>query len=98
MLERNEMKADELTMNWMDKWSSGAQSEQLQSPVMASRNLPLRHKRLSSGFMVQPELPYFVSLNSDVLSSDIMIYGLKEGETVLGSRDLTAEIGMNLNR
>jgi hypothetical protein len=42
--------------------------------------------------MVQPELPYFVSLNSDPLSSDIMIYSLKQGETLLGNHESIAEI------
>lgn len=43
--------------------------------------------------MVQPDLPYIVSLNTDPLSSDIMIYNIKEGETTLGTDETLSEIG-----
>jgi kinesin family protein 1 len=89
MLEKNEMKAEELTMTWMDKWTKPDVNSQLQN---VNNSPSLRHKRLSSGIMVQPEQPYLVSLNSDPLSSDIMIYGLKQGETILGNNESTAEI------
>ena len=90
MLERNELKAEELTMNWMDKWTK---QNELQSTTSDSNiNSPLL-RRLSSGFKVQLELPYLVSLNSDPLSCEILIYSIKPGETVLGSDGNISEIG-----
>ena len=57
----------------------------------------LHSKRFSSGFMVQPDLPYLVVLNDDPLSSDIKIYYIKEGETTLGSDDTLVEISMHIS-
>jgi hypothetical protein len=127
LLEKNELKAEELTHNWMEKWNSRMNQNQLInqddesfvvgagggtndeiSEISSSQLMPansqqlgkqsLRHKRLSSGFMVQLELPYLVSLNSDKLSSDIMIYSIKPCETLLGNNENLAEIGMLINR
>jgi hypothetical protein len=57
----------------------------------------LHSKRFSSGFMVQPDLPYLVVLNDDPLSSDIKIYYIKEGETTLGTDDTLVEISMHVS-
>ena len=60
---------------------------------MTSVAVPSLHsKRFSSGFMVQPDLPYLVMLNDDPLSSDIKIYYVKEGETTLGADETLSEI------
>lgn len=92
MLEKNELRAEELTLNWMDKWNKLTSSNSSNSPNSPAQLV--RHKPHPSGsFMVQPDLPYLVSLNSDVLSSDIMIYGIKQGTTVLGNDLTSAEIG-----
>lgn len=53
----------------------------------------LRSKRFSSGFMVQSDMPYLMSLNDDPLSCEIMIYNIKPGETTLGNDKGTADIG-----
>jgi hypothetical protein len=55
---------------------------------------PVRSKRFSSGFTVQLDLPYLVLLNQDPLSSDIKIYNIKEGDTVLGNDPNSCEIGL----
>ncbi len=46
--------------------------------------------------MVQTDFPYLVALNDDPLSSEIMIYYIKEGETILGANENICDIGKNL--
>ena len=57
-------------------------------------NLPsLKSKRFSSGFMVQSDSPYLISLNDDPFSSEIVIYNIKQGKTLLGRDETICEIG-----
>jgi hypothetical protein len=37
-------------------------------------------------------MPYLVSLNDDPLSSEIMIYNIEPGETVLGNNEQLCDI------
>ncbi len=53
----------------------------------------VRSKPSTSGYIVQSDLPYLISLNDDPLSSEIMIYNIKLGETILGSNESVCEIG-----
>jgi hypothetical protein len=55
----------------------------------------VRGKRFSSGFTVQLDLPYLVLLNEDPLSSDIKIYNIKEGDTIVGNDENRCEIVVN---
>ena len=48
---------------------------------------------MSSGLMVKPDIPYLVVLNEDQLSSDIKLYYIKEGQTLLGKDSDLCEIG-----
>ena len=53
----------------------------------------VRSNPFSSGFTVQLDLPYLVLLNEDPLSSDIIIYNIKKGDTILGNDQNSSEIG-----
>ncbi len=89
MLQNSEAKAKELTLTWIDKWNSEEQSN-IEAPTQPQ----VRSKRFASGFVVQSDTPYLVSLNDDLLSSEIMIYKIELGETLLGSDELACEIGI----
>ena len=54
----------------------------------------MRTKPTPSGFILQSDAPYIISLNGDPLSSEIMIYNFKPGETLLGTNQL-CDIGNN---
>lgn len=115
MLEKNEAKAQELTLTWIDKWKKMEQNEvENNNPTETTTNLteivPLscsssavasgemmpdvvRTKKFSSGFMVESDLPYIVALNNDALDSDIRVYYIRPGETVLGCDETDSHIG-----
>ena len=60
---------------------------------MTPPQLPVRSRRFASGFIVQSDTPYLVSLNDDPMSSEIMIYNIEPGETLLGFDESACEIG-----
>ncbi|XP_052768247.1 kinesin-like protein KIF16B [Mya arenaria] len=51
----------------------------------------LRNRSSSMGVMIDSQLPYLVGMDDDVLSTGIVIFHLKEGETLLGRGDADAE-------
>lgn len=139
MLEKNEAKAQELTMTWIDKWkrmdsgneeqlgglladttetesrtssrsgqlgafsssttavcclpTSGDRNHELVATTVADNNEIVRTKKFSSGFMVESDVPYIVVLNNDTLESDIRVYYIRVGETLLGNDENEANIG-----
>lgn len=118
MLEKNEAKAQELTLTWIDKWKKMEQNEVDNNPTETTTNLtgivPLsssssavagvetpdvvRTKKFSSGFMVESDLPYIVALNNDALDSDIRVYYIRPGETVLGCDETDSHIGSSRSK
>ncbi|CAF0713814.1 unnamed protein product, partial [Brachionus calyciflorus] len=94
ILEKNEAKAQELTLSWIDKWN---QSKELNSSQSNSfLNSPsVRSQKFSSGFLLQPDLPYIVSVNDDRLSTGIMIFYIKDGNTILGKDENSSDIALN---
>lgn len=119
MLEKNEAKAQELTMTWIDKWkrmdieqrseaimasfkslggnqqlswSSTAVCLQEQTQVNDINDDVVRTKKFSSGFMVESDVPYIVVLNNDTLESDIRVYYIREGETLVSNDDNEANL------
>jgi len=88
MLQNSEAKAKELTLTWIDKWNT-----QEQNNMSATAPPQVRSKRFASGFIVQSDTPYLVSLNDDPMSSEIMIYNVELGETLLGCDESACEIG-----
>lgn len=94
MLEKNEAKAQELTLTWIDKWNN-LENQNLQNNTakVIEMSPSVRSKQFSSGFMVEPDLPYIVALNDDPLLSDIRIYYIKQGDTILGNDEIDSHIG-----
>ncbi|RNA29787.1 kinesin KIF16B, partial [Brachionus plicatilis] len=94
ILERNETKAQELTLSWIDKWN---QTKDLSSSLTNSfLNSPsARSQKFSSGLILQSDLPFIVLINDDRLSAGIMIFYIKEGDTILGKDDNCSDISLN---
>ncbi|WAR20590.1 STAR9-like protein, partial [Mya arenaria] len=51
----------------------------------------LRNRSSSMGVMIDSQLPYLVGMDDDVLSTGIVIFHLKEGETLVGRGDADAQ-------
>ncbi|XP_060557466.1 uncharacterized protein LOC132717901 isoform X3 [Ruditapes philippinarum] len=82
-LHENEEMAKQLTQSWMGKWSST-------QDIMKESDLSIRglHNQSSSmGVMIDSQLPYLIGMDDDVLSTGIVIFHLKEGDTFIGGDD-----------
>ncbi|XP_053404539.1 uncharacterized protein LOC123566392 isoform X3 [Mercenaria mercenaria] len=82
-LHENEEMAKQLTQSWMCKWSST--HDIMKESDLSIRGLPNRSS--SMGVMIDSQLPYLVGMDDDVLSTGIVIFHLKEGETTVGRED-----------
>ncbi|XP_070576450.1 uncharacterized protein [Ptychodera flava] len=78
MLHKNEEKVEELTSAWVGKWTEAA-------AIMQECNVGIR--RSNVGVIVESELPHLIGMDDDLLSTGIILYHLKEGETKIGRED-----------
>eukprot|EP00794_Sanderia_malayensis_P020150 gene20150-22124_t len=85
---QDENKAEQLFQSWKHKWEQTraiCQEEQMTLKKQGRQTLLISEK------------PHFVGIDVDPLSSEIVIYRLEEGVTMIGSGDLTEEQGIALN-
>ena len=76
---KNEEKVKQLTEKWTGKWQETA------AVLQEHKTLALRKE--GTGVVLDSELPYFLALEDDILSTGMKLYHLKEGETTVGRDD-----------
>ena len=76
---QNEEKVKQLTEKWTGKWQETA------AVLQEHKTLALRKE--GTGVVLDSELPYFLALEDDILSTGMKLYHLKEGETTVGRDD-----------
>nr|XP_006811532.1 PREDICTED: uncharacterized protein LOC102808319 [Saccoglossus kowalevskii] len=77
-LHKNEEQVELLTSAWVDKWRETA-------AIMQECNVGFRRNNI--GVIVESQLPHLIGMDDDLLSTGIIIYHLKEGETRIGRED-----------
>lgn len=81
-LKKNEEKADELTKHWLNKITEAQR-------IFQEKSISLSQQGYQT--VLTSSKPHLVGLDVDPLSTDIVIYHLEEGKTVIGSCDLSDE-------
>eukprot|EP00118_Oscarella_pearsei_P004579 m.19835 g.19835 ORF g.19835 m.19835 type:complete len:994 (+) comp27912_c0_seq2:104-3085(+) len=74
-LQQNEELADKLTQKWASRWSETHR-------ILEDQSLALKREGL--GVVVDSELPYFMQMTTDLLSTGVVLYHFKVGETRIG--------------
>uniref|UniRef100_A0A8D1H8R6 Kinesin motor domain-containing protein n=1 Tax=Sus scrofa TaxID=9823 RepID=A0A8D1H8R6_PIG len=98
-LQQNEARVQELTKEWTNKWNetqnilkcfllcpalSQTCPEQFQEQTLALRKEGI-------GVVLDSELPHLIGIDDDLLSTGIILYHLKEGQTYVGREDASTE-------
>uniref|UniRef100_A0A8D0EJT2 Kinesin family member 16B n=1 Tax=Strix occidentalis caurina TaxID=311401 RepID=A0A8D0EJT2_STROC len=86
-LQQNEARVQELTKEWTNKWNET-------QDILKEQTLALRKEGI--GVVLDSELPHLIGIDDDLLSTGIILYHLKEGQTYVGREDAVTEqdIGM----
>ncbi|XP_058521964.1 stAR-related lipid transfer protein 9 isoform X2 [Ochotona princeps] len=79
---QNELKIDQLTKDWTEKWNDW-------QAVMEHYSVGINRRR--AGVMIDSSLPHLLALEDDVLSTGVVLYHLKEGTTKIGRIDSDQE-------
>ncbi|XP_006883276.1 PREDICTED: stAR-related lipid transfer protein 9 [Elephantulus edwardii] len=82
LVVQNEMKIDQLTKDWMQKWSDW-------KALMENYSVDINRRR--AGLVIDSSLPHLMALEDDVLSTSVVLYHLKEGTTKIGRIDSDQE-------
>ncbi|XP_053553769.1 stAR-related lipid transfer protein 9 isoform X2 [Bombina bombina] len=72
---QNEMKIEQLTKDWTDKWTDKA-------AIMEQYNVDINKGK--AGLTIDPSLPHLIAMDDDILSTAVVIYHLREGITNIG--------------
>ncbi|KAJ2944678.1 hypothetical protein O0L34_g4034 [Tuta absoluta] len=80
-LQRKEAQEKVLTEKWTEKW------RETQQILQEQKALGLRKSGL--GVVLDSDMPHLVGIDDNLLSTGVTLYHLKEGETVIGSEELT---------
>ncbi|XP_042645489.1 kinesin-like protein KIF16B isoform X3 [Tyto alba] len=81
-LQRNEARVQELTKEWTNKWNET-------QDILKEQTLALRKEGI--GVVLDSELPHLIGIDDDLLSTGIILYHLKEGQTYVGREDAVTE-------
>ncbi|XP_004697876.1 kinesin-like protein KIF16B isoform X2 [Echinops telfairi] len=81
-LQQNEARVQELTKEWTNKWNETQN-------ILKERTLALRKEGI--GVVLDSELPHLIGIDDDLLSTGIILYHLKEGQTYVGREDASTE-------
>ncbi|XP_064148154.1 stAR-related lipid transfer protein 9 isoform X5 [Loxodonta africana] len=79
---QNELKIDQLTKDWTQKWSDW-------KALMEYYSVDINRRR--AGLVIDSSLPHLMALEDDVLSTSVVLYHLKEGTTKIGRVDSDQE-------
>ncbi|XP_065833404.1 kinesin-like protein KIF16B [Oscarella lobularis] len=74
-LHENEELVEKLTQKWASRWSETQR-------ILEDKSLAL--KREGVGVVVDSQLPHFMQISTDLLSSGVVLYHFKEGNTRIG--------------
>ncbi|KAI4873319.1 hypothetical protein NFI96_029067, partial [Prochilodus magdalenae] len=75
---QNELKVEQLTKDWSESW-------QHKQSLLEEYSVDINQDR--AGVQIHSLLPHLIALESDVLSTGVTIYHLREGITRIGPRD-----------
>uniref|UniRef100_A0A8B9SZX7 Kinesin-like protein KIF16B n=1 Tax=Anas platyrhynchos TaxID=8839 RepID=A0A8B9SZX7_ANAPL len=78
-LQQNEARVQELTKEWTNKWNE------------TQNILKLALRKEGIGVVLDSELPHLIGIDDDLLSTGIILYHLKEGQTYVGREDAVTE-------
>lgn len=81
-LHQNEARVQELTKEWTNKWNETQN-------ILKEQTLALRKEGI--GVVLDSELPHLIGIDDDLLSTGIILYHLKEGQTYVGREDASTE-------
>uniref|UniRef100_A0A8D0GN76 Kinesin family member 16B n=1 Tax=Sphenodon punctatus TaxID=8508 RepID=A0A8D0GN76_SPHPU len=81
-LQQNEARVQELTKEWTNKWNETQN-------ILKEQTLALRKEGI--GVVLDSELPHLIGIDDDLLSTGIILYHLKEGQTYVGREDAATE-------
>ncbi|XP_028297906.1 kinesin-like protein KIF16B isoform X2 [Gouania willdenowi] len=81
-LHQNEARVLELTKEWTNKWNETQN-------ILKEQTLALRKEGI--GVILDSELPHLIGIDDDLLSTGIILYHLKEGQTFVGRVDANSE-------
>ncbi|XP_061317500.1 kinesin-like protein KIF16B isoform X3 [Pezoporus flaviventris] len=81
-LQQNEARVQELTKEWTNKWNET-------QDILKEQTLALRKEGI--GVVLDSELPHLIGIDDDLLSTGIILYHLKEGQTHVGREDALTE-------
>lgn len=81
-LQQNEARVQELTKEWTNKWNETQN-------ILKEQTLALRKEGI--GVILDSELPHLIGIDDDLLSTGIILYHLKEGQTYVGREDASTE-------
>ncbi|XP_028610925.1 kinesin-like protein KIF16B isoform X2 [Grammomys surdaster] len=81
-LHQNEARVQELTKEWTNKWNETQN-------ILKEQTLALRKEGI--GVVLDSELPHLIGIDDDLLSTGIILYHLKEGQTFVGREDASTE-------
>ncbi|XP_052640094.1 kinesin-like protein KIF16B isoform X9 [Harpia harpyja] len=81
-LQQNEARVQELTKEWTNKWNET-------QDILKEQTLALRKEGI--GVVLDSELPHLIGIDDDLLSTGIILYHLKEGQTYVGREDAVTE-------
>ncbi|XP_061212253.1 kinesin-like protein KIF16B isoform X5 [Neopsephotus bourkii] len=81
-LQQNEARVQELTKEWTNKWNET-------QDILKEQTLALRKEGI--GVVLDSELPHLIGIDDDLLSTGIILYHLKEGQTHVGREDAMTE-------
>ncbi|XP_053140511.1 kinesin-like protein KIF16B isoform X3 [Hemicordylus capensis] len=81
-LQQNEARVQELTKEWTNKWNETQN-------ILKEQTLALRKEGI--GVVLDSELPHLIGIDDDLLSTGIILYHLKEGQTHVGREDAMTE-------
>ncbi|XP_078419039.1 stAR-related lipid transfer protein 9 isoform X1 [Cetorhinus maximus] len=78
MLLQNELKVDQLTKDWTDRWKDT-------KAIMEEYYVDIN--RGKAGVIVAFQLPHLIAMDEDILSTGVALYHLREGTTKIGGVD-----------
>ncbi|XP_072896597.1 stAR-related lipid transfer protein 9 isoform X3 [Hemitrygon akajei] len=82
ILLQNELKVDQLTKDWTDRWKDT-------KAIMEEYYVDINRRK--TGIIVASHLPHLIAVDEDILSTGVRLYHLREGITKIGRIDAEVE-------
>ncbi|XP_014724777.1 PREDICTED: stAR-related lipid transfer protein 9 isoform X1 [Sturnus vulgaris] len=75
---QNEMKIEQLTKDWTNKWTE-------RKAIMEEYSVDINKEK--AGVTIDSNLPHLMAMDDDILSTGVVLYHLREGTTKIGRSD-----------